>query len=222
MTKRQRRMTAIALLLLGLGAATALGVTAFRKNLMYFQTPSDIAAGQVPAGAKVRLGGLVEKGSVTRGDGLIVNFTLADCEHQLAVRYSGILPDLFREGQGIVANGRLGPDGVFVADEVLAKHDENYMPPDLAEKLVTKDGKHSCGPFKPMKAGTRDSGLRTAGTRDSGLGTREEAASLPMPSISESSLAESANHPRAPLSRVPSPESRVPASGSPESRVPAL
>ena len=153
MTKRQQRMVAVAVLVLGVGAAAALGVTAFRQNMMYFQTPSDLAAGKAPAGAKLRLGGLVEKGSVTRGDGLTVKFRMADCTQAVDVRFDGILPDLFREGQGIVATGRLAPDGAFVAEEVLAKHDENYMPPDLAESLKTDTG-HSCEPFKAaMKAG---------------------------------------------------------------------
>lgn len=143
-------MAAIATLLLGLSAAAALGFTAFRKNMMYFYTPTDLTAGNVSVGAKLRLGGLVEKGSVQRGDGLLVNFVLADCEKTVKVRYSGILPDLFREGQGIVATGSMAEDRVFVADEVLAKHDENYMPPQLAESLVTKDGKHSCAPFKSV------------------------------------------------------------------------
>lgn len=150
MTKRQKRMAAIATLLVGLGLAAALGFTAFRKNMMYFYTPSDLVTGTVPVGAKLRLGGLVERGSVKRGDGLTVNFILADCEQKIAVRYAGILPDLFREGQGIVASGSLDSERVFVADEVLAKHDENYMPPQLEKSLKTADGKHSCMPFKPV------------------------------------------------------------------------
>ena len=152
MTKRQQRMVAVGMLLLGLSTAAALGFTAFRKNMMYFYTPSDLAAGGVPVGAKATLGGLVERGSVQRGEGLLVNFTLADCEKNVKVRYEGILPDLFREGQGIVATGAINAEGVFVASEVLAKHDENYMPPQLAEKITTADGKHSCEPFKPVVA----------------------------------------------------------------------
>lgn len=151
MTKRQQRMMAVAVLVLGVGAAAALGFTAFRDNMMYFQTPSDLIAGKAPAGAKLRLGGLVEKGSVSRGDGLTVKFRMADCAGVVNVRYDGILPDLFREGQGIVATGRVATDGAFVADEVLAKHDENYMPPDLAESLKTETG-HSCEPFKAMQS----------------------------------------------------------------------
>ena len=149
MTKRQQRMLAVTALVLGIGAAAAFGFTAFQKNMMYFQTPADIAAGKSPVGAKVRLGGLVEKGSVKRGQGLDVVFTLADCSDKtVGVRYQGILPDLFREGQGIVATGAMAADGVFVADEVLAKHDENYMSPDLAKSLKEQGGKHACEPFK--------------------------------------------------------------------------
>lgn len=150
MTKRQKRMAAIAALLIGLGLAAALGFTAFRKNMMYFYTPSDLLTGSVPVGAKLRLGGLVERGSVQRGEGLNVRFVLADCERKISVRYTGILPDLFREGQGIVATGSLDGERVFIADEVLAKHDENYMPPQLQKSLKTADGKHSCAPFKSV------------------------------------------------------------------------
>ncbi len=150
MTKRQKRMMAVALLVVGLGVAAALGFTAFRKNMMYFYTPSDLVAQSVPEGAKLRLGGLVEVGSLKRGEGLLVDFTLADCKQAVPVRYDGILPDLFREGQGIVATGSLDTEGRFVADEVLAKHDENYMPPDLAASLMGPDGKHACEPFKSV------------------------------------------------------------------------
>lgn len=150
MTKRQKRMVAVAMLVVGLGVAATLGFTAFRKNMMYFYTPSDLVAQTVPAGAKLRLGGLVEVGSLKRGEGLLVDFTLADCKQAVAVRYDGILPDLFREGQGIVATGMLDEQGRFVAQEVLAKHDENYMPPELAASLTGPDGKHSCEPFKSV------------------------------------------------------------------------
>jgi cytochrome c-type biogenesis protein CcmE len=148
MTKRQQRMAGIAALVLGIGIAAALTLTAFRKNLMNFYTPSDITAA-TPAGAKMRLGGLVETGSLKRPGGLRVEFTVADCTHKVPVRYDGILPDLFREGQGIVATGELDPGRVFVADEILAKHDENYVPPQVAEKLKTPQG-HSCEPFKSV------------------------------------------------------------------------
>lgn len=150
MTKRQNRMVWIGVLVAGIAVAAALSFTAFRKNMMYFYTPSDLVAHSAPENARLRLGGLVEKGSVQRGDGLLVNFVLADCSHSVKVHYEGILPDLFREGQGIVATGQLGSDGSFKADEVLAKHDENYMPPELAESLKSKDGTHSCEPFKSV------------------------------------------------------------------------
>ncbi len=154
MTRRQTRMLWIGVLVAGIGVAAALGFTAFRKNMMYFYTPSDLVAlqtqGKAPLNARLRLGGLVERGSVQRGDGLLVRFTLADCTQKLAVRYEGILPDLFREGQGIVTTGQLNADGSFRAEEVLAKHDENYMPPELASSLKTVDGKHSCAPFKSV------------------------------------------------------------------------
>ena len=144
---RKRRAWSVALLLLGLGAAAALMFTAFRENIMYFYTPTDLVGGEVSTGAPVRLGGLVKAGSVQhldREDHIAeVRFVLADCDHELAVRYEGILPDLFREGQGIVALGQVRADGVFVASEVLAKHDENYMPPEVQDALeqAHQDGK---------------------------------------------------------------------------------
>jgi cytochrome c-type biogenesis protein CcmE len=149
MTRRQRTMAGLAVLALGIGVATALTLTAFRKNLMNFYTPSDIAQASTPVGAKMRLGGLVERGTLKRTGGLGVEFIVADCTHRIPVRYEGILPDLFREGQGIVATGALAADHVFVADEVLAKHDENYVPPQVAAKLQTPQG-HSCAPFKSV------------------------------------------------------------------------
>lgn len=146
MTPRRRRLMLVGLLLLGLSAAAALMLTAFRENLLYFYTPGEALAGEVPQGARFRVGGLVERGSVTRvGEGLTVRFVLADCTAGLPVRYTGILPDLFREGQGIVAYGRLDERQHFVADEVLAKHDENYMPKEVADSLRTEDG-DSCMP----------------------------------------------------------------------------
>ena len=149
MTRRQQRMFGVSALALGLAVAATLTLTAFRKNLMAFYTPTDLVTATVAPGATLRLGGMVEQGSVKRGEGLKVEFMLADCTHRVAVRYEGLLPDLFREGQGIVANGELGPDHVFVANEVLAKHDENYMPPQVAKSMQTPAG-HSCAPFKPV------------------------------------------------------------------------
>ena len=143
-------MLGVAALAIGVSAATAFTLTAFRKNLMAFYTPTDLVKAEVPAGAKLRLGGLVETGSLKRAaQGLRVEFIVADCEHKVPVRYEGLLPDLFREGQGIVATGSMDAGKVFVADEVLAKHDENYLPPQVAAGLQTPQG-HSCAPFKSV------------------------------------------------------------------------
>jgi len=149
-TKRQSRMVWVGVLLGGVALAAVLGFKALRENMMYFYTPTDLVANEAPRHARLRLGGLVERGSLVRGEGLLVTFTLADCAQKVSVRYEGILPDLFREGQGIVATGALGDDGAFTADEVLAKHDENYMPPELAEGLKSADGRHNCAPFKSV------------------------------------------------------------------------
>jgi cytochrome c-type biogenesis protein CcmE len=156
MTRRQRRMLGVAAIALSVSVAAALTLTAFRKNLMSFYTPSDLVAAPVPEGAKLRLGGLVETGSLKRAEGLRVDFVVADCTHKVPVRYEGLLPDLFREGQGIVATGSMNAERVFVADEVLAKHDENYMPPQVAAGLQTPQG-HSCAPFKSVMQPNRPS-----------------------------------------------------------------
>ncbi len=118
--------------------------------MMYFYTPSDLLSGKLAAGAALQLGGLVEKGSLKRGEGLNIEFVMSDCHNAVPVHYEGVLPDLFREGQGVIATGHVGPDGVFVASRILAKHDENYMPPQVAKSLTTADGKHSCAPFKSV------------------------------------------------------------------------
>jgi cytochrome c-type biogenesis protein CcmE len=133
--KRQRLLLVVVALLL-LGGSTMLIMAALTDSVAFFVTPSDIAAGKVEADKRFRLGGLVVEDSVVRGgpDGQ-VKFALTDQVSQVEVSYRGILPDLFREGQGIVAQGTLGSDGVFVANEVLAKHDESYMPPEVAEAL---------------------------------------------------------------------------------------
>ncbi|MBI3710636.1 MAG: cytochrome c maturation protein CcmE [Proteobacteria bacterium] len=136
MTRKRRRLYLLGLFLLGLGTATALALAAFRDNLVFFYSPSDLARLAVAGDRAVRIGGLVEQGSVERRAGSIeIRFRVTDLQNTLPVVYAGILPDLFREGQGIVAQGRLGPDGVFRASEVLAKHDENYMPPEVAAAL---------------------------------------------------------------------------------------
>jgi len=133
---RRKRLTYVLLLLAGVGLSVFFATQAMRDNLMYFYSPTQLAAGEAPAGARIRLGGLVQEGSVVREEGsLEVRFALTDTKEVFTVSFAGILPDLFREGQGIVAHGRLGDDGVFVADEVLAKHDENYMSPEVVEAL---------------------------------------------------------------------------------------
>jgi cytochrome c-type biogenesis protein CcmE len=135
---RKKRLYLIALMVIGVGIAVAFALNAFNQNLMFFYSPSEVVAGDAPGGHTFRLGGLVTDGSVKRQpDGLTVRFDVTDTAKNVTVQYTGILPDLFREGQGIVAHGRLSDDGVFVADEVLAKHDENYMPPEVAESLKT-------------------------------------------------------------------------------------
>ena len=130
-------MLAVGLVVVGMSIATALTLTAFRDNMMFYIELSDVAAGIVPSDRDFRVGGLVTPGSVQRISGEVtVTFTLNDLQHSLEVRHAGILPDLFREGQGIIAHGRLDETGVFVAHTVLAKHDENYMPPEVAESLA--------------------------------------------------------------------------------------
>jgi cytochrome c-type biogenesis protein CcmE len=130
---RHKRMAIIGGLLLAVGAIAALVLNAFQSNLVFFYSPSQIAAGEAPRAHTFRLGGMVEKGSVKR-EGVIVNFIVTDTARTIPVRFSGILPDLFKEGKGVVAQGQLQGD-VFVAREVLAKHDENYMPPEAAEAM---------------------------------------------------------------------------------------
>ena len=134
MKPRHKRIAAILVGLVALGVATALVLTAFQENLVFFFTPSQVAANEAPAGRTFRIGGMVEKGSVKR-DGVDVRFVVTDTAKSIPVVYRGALPDLFREGKGVVAQGQLGRDGVFQAREVLAKHDENYMPPEAAHAV---------------------------------------------------------------------------------------
>jgi cytochrome c-type biogenesis protein CcmE len=136
MTPRRKRMLAVAAIVIGVGAATAVALQALQENLLYFYSPSQVTAGEAPSERAFRLGGLVTTGSVERTPGsLEVRFTVTDNAETIPVAYSGLLPDLFREGQGVVAHGKLSTDGVFMAHEVLAKHDENYMPPEVADSL---------------------------------------------------------------------------------------
>jgi cytochrome c-type biogenesis protein CcmE len=135
MTPRRKRLLAVAGILLGVAASTALALRAFDDNMLYFYDPSQVAAGEAPTGKTFRVGGMVTQGSVKRVPGsLEVQFVVTDFAHSVTVSYNKLLPDLFREGQGVIAHGHLS-DGVFVADEVLAKHDEKYMPPEVAKSL---------------------------------------------------------------------------------------
>ena len=136
MNKRSKRKLLVIMVVLGVSLATVLGLTAFEENILYFYSPTQIKNGEAPEGRNFRVGGLVVEGTVERAsDSLLVKFDLTDSAEVISVEYSGILPDLFREGQGIVAMGALNDRNVFVADEVLAKHDENYMPPEVADAL---------------------------------------------------------------------------------------
>ncbi len=134
MKPRHKRLAAIAFGLAALGIATALVLSAFEKNLVFFFTPTQVAANEAPQGRTFRIGGMVQTGSVKR-EGIEVRFVVTDTAKSIPVVYSGALPDLFREGKGVVAQGQLGADGVFRAREVLAKHDENYMPPEAAHAV---------------------------------------------------------------------------------------
>ena len=136
MTPRQRRMTLVAVIVLGVSVAGALALRAFRENVMFYFDPTKVAAGEVKVGQRFRLGGMVVKGSLQREPGTLnVHFVVTDFKNSVPVSYSNVLPDLFREGAGMVAHGRMDAAGTFQADEVLAKHDENYMPPEVARSL---------------------------------------------------------------------------------------
>lgn len=136
MTPRRRRMVLVGLIVVGVGAAVTFALNAFQENLLYFYSTSDVVGGKAPVDRTIRIGGMVTEGSVQRQPGsLEVRFVLTDYAKDVTVSYSGVLPDLFREGQGVVARGRLAGDNLFVAEEVLAKHDEKYMPPEVADSL---------------------------------------------------------------------------------------
>lgn len=138
MTRKQKRLSIIAGAGVFLAVAAGLVLFALRQEIVFFRTPSDLAAMTVKPGERLRLGGLVEKGSVVKGEGTRVTFGVTDTDKAVKVTYDGILPDLFREEQGVVVEGALGADGVFLADSVLAKHDENYMPKEVADALKDK------------------------------------------------------------------------------------
>ncbi len=146
MKRKHKRLTFAAIGLCLLGVAAALVLTAFEESIVFFHSPTDIAEGKVKIDRRVRLGGLVEEGSVKKQAGAVTAFRITDGANVIDVTYRGILPDLFREGQGVVTEGRL-QGGLFVAEEVLAKHDENYMPPEVADALK-KSGRWQEGPGK--------------------------------------------------------------------------
>ena len=136
---KQKRLGLILLMVAGISVAVFFGLRAFNDNLMFFFSATDVVEGKAPKDHLFRLGGMVVKGSVVRQpSGLTVRFVLTDMAKEVTVEYTGILPDLFREGQGIVANGKLDANGIFIAQEVLAKHDENYMPPEVAQSMKNK------------------------------------------------------------------------------------
>ena len=147
MKPRQRRLVWIALGVAVLGVATALVLSAFNRNLVFFFTPTQVAAKEAPVDRTFRIGGMVEKGSVKRQpDGVTVQFDVTDTAKTIRVVYHGVLPDLFKEGKGVVSQGRLGSDGTFVASEVLAKHDENYMPPEAAHAISQAEAAKAAKP----------------------------------------------------------------------------
>jgi len=136
MKARHKKLVLIVLVLAALGIAVALVLNAFNSSLVFFFSPAQVAAGEAPLNRAFRIGGLVEPGSIKReADGLTTRFIVTDTARTIPVTYTGILPDLFKEGKGVVAEGRLGADGVFTATQVLAKHDENYMPPEAASAI---------------------------------------------------------------------------------------
>jgi cytochrome c-type biogenesis protein CcmE len=141
MTPRQSRVIWVLSILVGVSAAVALAVKAMNENVMFFFDPTQVAAGEAPIDKRFRLGGMVRAGTVVREPGTLeMSFVVTDFQQDVPVKYSGIVPDLFRENQGVIAHGRLGADGTFVADEILAKHDENYMPPEVARAIKEKYG----------------------------------------------------------------------------------
>jgi len=152
MTRKQRRGILIGVGVGVLMVAVGLVLFALRDSIVFFHTPSDLAEKPIAAGQRFRLGGLVENGSVKRGQGTKTDFVVTDTLKTVPVSYEGVLPDLFREGQGVVAEGTLSPEGVFVADSVLAKHDENYMPPEVAKALEAKGVKLGEGAQHPEGA----------------------------------------------------------------------
>ena len=177
MTPRRRRLALVLGIVAGVSIAGALALSAFRQNVTFFFDPTQVTAGQVPPGERFRLGGMVTQGSLHRAPGsLEVQFVVTDFSHDVPVSYTGVLPDLFREGAGVVAHGRLRADGTFVADEVLAKHDEKYMPPEVARSLKRRHGDSRAEAASPA----------TAGSSEAGAGAAPAATPAPAPASSTS------------------------------------
>ena len=154
MTRKQRRLSLIGVSGLVLLAAVGLVLSAMRDSIVFFRSPTEIAQDRPALGTRMRIGGLVKPGSLTRGDNLNIRFAVTDGKNDIAVRYQGIVPDLFREGQGVVAEGKLDADGGFIADSVLAKHDERYMPREVVDALK-KSGRWQEGEVKNPGASVR-------------------------------------------------------------------
>jgi cytochrome c-type biogenesis protein CcmE len=165
MTRKQRRLVLIGSAVAVLGLAAALVLTALNDSIVFFNSPTDVVEKNLKPGVRFRLGGLVKTGTVVRGEDLAVRFALTDGNREITVAYKGILPDLFREGQGVVTEGTLDQAGTFTADAVLAKHDENYMPKDVADSLK-KQGHWKDDYAK--KPGANSSGAKTTGAKTQG------------------------------------------------------
>ena len=181
MTPRQRRMTLVAGIVVGVGIAGALALSAFRSNVTFFFDPTKVADGEVKAGQYFRLGGMVTEGSVKRAPGsLEVRFVVTDFKHDVPVSYTGVLPDLFREGTGVVAHGHM-QSGTFVADEVLAKHDEKYMPPEVAKSLKRRHGEAREGALSGTQPGAGAEGQGQAGTAHAAESTPPSTTSTQAP-----------------------------------------
>jgi cytochrome c-type biogenesis protein CcmE len=228
MTPRQRRMSLVAGIVVGVGIAGALALSAFRSNVTFFFDPSAVAEGHVKNGEHFRLGGMVTQGSVKRTPGsLEVHFVVTDFKHDVPVTYSGVLPDLFREGTGVVAHGSMQSDGTFKADEVLAKHDEKYMPPEVAKSLKRRHGEARedalAAPETGPSATAEGQGHPAAGGTQSPSTTRTQAPSDGGAQSSAGSTADRATSARAPapdrsltsaaqaLNAVPTPATTIPA-----------
>jgi cytochrome c-type biogenesis protein CcmE len=156
MTRRRRRLALIGGSLVVLGLATALALSALRDSVVFFNSPTDVAEKHIAPGVRIRVGGLVKPGSLARGENALVRFAITDGNREIAVSYRGIVPDLFREGQGVVAEGQLDAAGIFAADMILAKHDENYMPREVVDALKkqghwTDDYGKQSGAAAPVK-----------------------------------------------------------------------